>query len=143
MPDASWSDSRTPPLVAMRARRLHRHASEDATMLLVPRSGLLPATIGQHCQAWRAGWMGEPSTGASSRSATTCWRNLTRRSDESEERPTLMDASARVERSLGARFETPTRYGDSVVREFEYGDFVETSGLEPPTPCLQSRCSSD
>ena len=26
--------------------------------------------------------------------------------------------------------------------EFEYGDLVETMGLEPTTPCLQSRCSS-
>ena len=26
--------------------------------------------------------------------------------------------------------------------EFEYGDLVETSGLEPPTPCVQSRCST-
>ncbi len=26
--------------------------------------------------------------------------------------------------------------------EFEYGDLVEMMGLEPMTPCLQSRCSS-
>src|SRR5207249_949721 len=26
--------------------------------------------------------------------------------------------------------------------EFEYADLVETMGLEPTTPCLQSRCSS-
>ena len=28
------------------------------------------------------------------------------------------------------------------VTEFAYGSVVETMGLEPTTPCLQSRCSS-
>ncbi len=96
------------------------------------------AAVDTHLDEWKE------ILGIAMRFATKCARAYAKASDKTRRRfntAVFKQLAVRDGRIADVEYQGPfdVLFG---VPEFEYGDLVETMGLEPTTPCLQSRCSS-